>query len=215
MTSPTDSPHMLATFTRRRDADRAAGEVERQFPRTAVTVGAKDDALDAMTLGQRVEMDESLPMLGIGLIRGPLPRGALLWGLVGVVVGAAAAAPFSLIYDGRLLPRWQVALFFALAGALACSSATFVLGAARQAVNEGETTPEDPTAVVRVDVGPDQADPVLELLTDCGARQVRYLEHPVLRAPSSEFETPRGLPDARATSQGADPEHDAGLRSDL
>jgi hypothetical protein len=207
--------HVLATFTRRAEARAAAEQVARTFPDVAVRLGDTDDELDALVLGQRAEMDESMPAVSVGVMSGPQARGALVWGLVGLVAGALATVPVSLFVTAGDLPRWALGVFLALAGALGLSSATFVLGAARQAVKEGETTPEDPTAVVRVDADRERADEVIRVLVEAGARGARFVDAPVNRPPTSTVEAPRpmrGDPGARA-GEGSD--YDAGFSSDV
>jgi hypothetical protein len=207
--------HVLATFSRRVDARDAAARTERAFPGIHVRLGETDDALDALALGQRAEMDESMPAISVGIFSGPLARGALLWGLVGLVGGAALTVPLALFLDAGDMPRWQLALFLAMAGGLGVSSATFVLGAARQAVKEGETTPEDPTAVVRIDCPPEQADDLLRFLVGTGARHARFVDAPVSRLPSSQVEAPRPIRDDLKAKAGRGSDRDAGFRSDV
>jgi hypothetical protein len=215
---PTPDPfptHVLATFTRRRDAEDAMASAGRRFPHYDVRLGDKDDALDAMALGQQSELDESVPLLSVGVISGPFARGALIWGLVGLVLGALLTIPVAIFVDTDGIPRWVLVLAFAAAGALGLSSATFILGAGRQAVKEGETTAEDPTAVIRVDVDAEQADEVMNFFVEASARSVRLVEQHVDRPPSSELEEPRPLPDDRDTKHGAGVDYDAGFTSDV
>lgn len=178
-------------------------------------MGDKDDALDALARGQEAEIDESAAIISVGVVSGPNLRGALVWGIVGLVVGAALAVPFTLVVDDTGAPRWVFAVAFAAAGALGLSSATFLLGAGRQAVKEGETTPADPTAVVRVDTDADHADEVIELLIEESARRADFIAAPVGRPPSDDVEDPRSLPDDRDTTHGSGVEYDAGFRSDV
>jgi hypothetical protein len=207
--------HVLATFTRRAEAEAAVERTRAAFPGVPVRFGDTDDELDALALGQRAEMDESMPAVPVGVMSGPMARGALVWGLVGLVAGALLSLPVSALTDTGSWPRWQLAAFMALAGALGVSSAMFVLGAARQAVKEGETMPEDPTAVVRADCPPEQAGELIDLLTAQGARRARFVDAPVSRRPTAESEAPRSPHDDPAAHHGAGSDSDAGFRSDV
>jgi hypothetical protein len=207
--------HILATFTRRDEAVTAVQAAARAFPDAEVRLGDADDALDALALGQRAEMEDSMPAISVGVMSGPMARGALLWGLVGLVVGAVLTWPVSLVVTAGGLPRWQLAIFMAMAGALALSSATFVLGAARQAVKEGETVPEDPTAVVRMASRPEQAEDRLRFFVEAGARSARFVDAPVARPPTDTVEAPRPAPVDPTANHGEGSDHDAGFRSDV
>jgi hypothetical protein len=121
----------------------------------------------------------------------------------------------ALFIDAEGGARWALTAAFAFAGALAISSFTFVLGAGRQAIKEGETTPEDPTAIVRVDVARDAADPVMELFVDAGARSVRFVDAPVPRPATSEVEAPRPSRPEPRTGSAQRRESDAGFESDV
>ncbi len=207
--------HVLATFTRGRDARAAAEAARGRFPEGNARMGDKDDALDALALGQESEMDDSLVAIGPGLFTGPFARGALLGAVLGGIVGGLLVLPLVWLVDVEGTSRWVLAAAFVAAGALGVSSATFVLGAGRQAVKEGETTPEDPTAIVRVDADADGADEVVEFFVSRSARSARFVAAPVERPSSSMTEDPRPLPDDRDVSHGAGPELDAGFRSDV
>jgi hypothetical protein len=207
--------HVLATFTRRAEAAVAVERAAARFPDGNARLGDDDDALDALALGQEAEVGESTPILAAGIFTGPYARGALLWGAVGALVGAIVGVVLVLLMDAGDGPRWWLVGAFALAGALAVSSYTFVMGAGRQAIKEGETTPEDPTAVVRVDVRVADAQPVVELLGDAGARSVHLVDAPVPRRPTAEVERPRpSRPEPRSGSRQRD-ESDAGFRPDV
>jgi hypothetical protein len=208
------SERVLATFTRRDDAEAAARRA-RQALGGAVRVGDPDDGLDALALGQREEMNESMGAVSAGIVSGPMARGALVWGFVGLVAGALVALPLASVIDAGDLPRWQLTVFVALVGAFAGGTAGLVLGAGRQAVKEGETTPEDPTAVVGVDVPAGQADEAIRLFVEAGARSARQVEGPVSRPPSGQVEPPRPIPGDPARRAGAGTDTDAGFSADL
>jgi hypothetical protein len=163
--------HVLATFTRRADAEVAVERTRAAFPGVAARIGDTDDELDALALGQRAEMDDSMSAIPAGFMSGPMARGALVWGLVGL--------------------------------------------AARQAVKEGETVTEDPTAVVRADCPREQAGEIVELLIEQGARSARFVDAPVSRRPTSEVEAPRSPHDDPAAHHGDGSDSDAGFRSDV
>jgi hypothetical protein len=207
-------PRVLASFTRRSDASAAISGLASRFPDGDPRMGGTDDALDVLALGQEAEVSESMPVLSSGIFTGPFARGALIWGSVGIVIGALVGSGISFLLEPAGVSAWALAAACAFAGALAVSSATFVLGAGRQAVKEGATTPEDPTAVVRVDVGEHvDADEVLAFLVDAGARSARLVDHPVTRRPASDVEAPRPTP--RGPSAETKAESDAGFTSDV
>jgi hypothetical protein len=206
--------HVLATFTHRGEAEAAARRARQELG-GGVRIGDADDEIDALVLGQRAEMDESMGAVSAGVVSGPLARGALTWGPVGAVVGALATVPLALLIDAGDLPRWQVALFVALVGAFAGGTVGFVLGAGRQAVKEGETTPEDPTAVVRADVPTERAGEAIRLFVEAGARSTRLVDRPVSRPPTDDVESPRSVPEGTAERSGERADHDAGFPSDV
>jgi hypothetical protein len=207
--------HVLATYTRRVDAVAAARQARRALPDDAtIHVGDTEDVLDALALEQRSEMEGTMPAFSAGLLSGPLARGALLWGLIGLVGGAALTLPISFFVSAGDLPAWQLALYLGLAGALGLASATFVLGAARQAVKEGSTVPEDPTAVVRIETTPEHAEDVVKLLVETGARHTRVVDAPVSRVPSSQIEPPRRPRDDPSAPFTGHSDYNAGFGSD-
>jgi hypothetical protein len=207
--------HILATFTHRDEARVAADRARRELPGLVVHLGDTDDDLDAMALGQRAEMDESAPALPVGVVSGPLARGALVWGVVGLAVGALLTVPLALLIDTGELSRGRLILFLAMAGAFAGGTVAFVLGAGRQAVKEGATTPEDPTAVVRVDCPAERADEVIRFFAAAGARRAHFVDAPVSRPPTSEVERPRPIGDDAAAATGPGSDYDAGFTSDV
>src|SRR5436190_843122 len=85
-TAATVDPHALASITTRDDAEDAVRAVGRRFPDGRPRLGDANDALDALALSQEAEISESLPVVSTGLFTGPFARGALVWGVVGVVV---------------------------------------------------------------------------------------------------------------------------------
>ena len=205
--------HVLATFTRPPRAQEVARRAQGEFPDHHVRLGDVDDDLDALVLAQRAELDQSIPMISGGIFTGPQARGAIKWGLIGIVVGAVLAAPVALLVDAG--PVWLLALFFAMAGALGLSSATFVLGAAARAIKEGETTPLDPTAVVRVDTGADDARAIVKFMIEAGARRAWFVQGQVARAPTEELEAPRPLRTDPSITSGTGSDYDAGFPSDV
>jgi hypothetical protein len=118
-------------------------------------------------------------------------RGGLLWGVIGLVAGAVLALPMLLFVDWPENERGVFVISVAVIGALALSSATFIIGAVRRAQKEGEFTPEDPWAVIRVMPKKDQAQTVVDVLSESGARSVRAVHGPVARRGSGDVETPR------------------------
>jgi hypothetical protein len=205
--------HLLATFTHQSDALAAVDRAQRELPDADIHIGDTDDALDALVLGQRREMAESIPAPAGGLFSGPFARGALVWGVVGVIIGALMTAPVSLFVDAGDLSRARLALLMAIVGALGLGSAAFVLGAARQAIKEGATMPIDPTAVVRLD-GPGRAEDAIRVLREAGARNTRLVEGPIDRVPTSDVEAPHAFPGDPADWFGSRSDSDAGFRSD-
>jgi hypothetical protein len=205
------NPHVLATFTRRPEAEAALETVRRKFPDLPARPGDRDDELDALTLGQRAEMDADVPVVAVGFMSGAFARGALTGAVIGAVVGVVVAVPIALLAGSADTPRTQLALWFGLVGALAVGTVGAVLGAGRQAVREGETTPQDPTAVVRVDTPAEQAKPVIAALVEAGARSARYVDRPVPRRSGADVETPHGLPGATAPGSSDRSQSDAGF----
>lgn len=184
--------HILATFTRPSEADRAATRLRAELGDDLdVVVGEQEDALDALAINQRAEMGDSMMAPSAALWSGPMVRGGLLWGVIGLVVGAVLALPMLLLVDWPENERGVFVISVAAIGALALSSATFIIGAVRRAQKEGEFTPEDPWAVVRVTPGEGRFQAVADLLAEVGARSVRRVDGPVARRPSSDVETPR------------------------
>jgi hypothetical protein len=189
---------VIATFTRRATAERAAAKVRAELgPGLVVAVGEREDVLDALAVNQRAEIGDAAMAPSVGLWTGPMIRGGLLWGVVGLVAGAVLALPMLLLVDWPEDERWTFVLAVAAIGALALSSATFLIGAVRRAQKEGAFTPEDPWAVVRVEPREGQHAVVIAMLGEAGARSVRHLDGPVARRSSSDVETPRAASDDR------------------
>src|SRR5690606_17413300 len=113
---------LLATFTTRDEAGRAAQRLTHDFPDVEVTGGDQEDALDAVMINQRAETDESIVTASVGLWSGPMARGALVWGVVGLVVGALLALPLLLLFDFPDGQEWVFVAAVAVAGALGLSS---------------------------------------------------------------------------------------------
>jgi hypothetical protein len=208
-------PHVLATFSTRADALVAVQEAGRRLPDHEVALAGTDDALDALALGQRDEIDESVPMIAGGLFTGPFARGALVWGIVGFVAGAAFGALFGVFAEPGWASTWQLVLAFAFAGALGVSSATFIIGAGAQAVKEGETTPEDPTAVVRVELDGADPDPIVGVLAEIGARSTHVVDRPVPRPATDDVEAPRPVRPILGEGGEQKAQSDAGFEADL
>lgn len=183
---------ILATFTRRPEADMAATRLRDELGEDLdVVVGEQEDVLDALAINQRAEMGDSMMAPSAALWSGPMVRGALLWGVLGLIGGAVLAMPMLLLVDWPENERGVFVISVAVIGALATSAATFLIGAVRRAQKEGEFTPEDPWAVVRVTPQTDQQDRVAAVLADAGARSVRRVDGPVARRSSADVETPR------------------------
>ena len=124
-------------------------------------------------------------------------RGGLTGAAIGFVAGALLILPILLLVDW---PEDQSALFVItvmIIGGLATSACTFLVGMVRRAQREGEFTPEDPWAVVRVrpeDGGPwsdDMVQTVEAELAEVGARSIRRVTAPVARRSGDDVETPR------------------------
>lgn len=187
-----DQDTVIATFTRRPEADRAASRLRAELgDEVPVAVGEHDDVLDALAVNQRAELGDAAMAPSVSLWSGPMIRGGLTWGLAGLVLGAVLALPILLLVEWPDQERWTFVLAVAAAGALAASSATFLIGAVRRAQKEGEFTPEDPWAVVRVTPREGQVQVVIDILSGSGARSVRRLEGPVARRSAGDVETPR------------------------
>jgi hypothetical protein len=210
--------HVVATFARRPEAREALDQINERYPWAHARLGDTDDMLDAMVLSQRAEVAEGLPVQS-GVMSGPLARGALVWGSVGLVVGALIGLAAGLVVSSAGATLGGFIVFFALAGAIGASTVCAVLGAGRQAVKEGETTPEDPTAVVRADTDREHADELIAALSASGARRADFIEGPLPRPAAGDVETPHAPPrsrlarDERSTSNaGFEPDRRPGRR---
>lgn len=190
---------LMATFTRREEATDAAKALREAHPELDVAAGDQEDALDALALNQRVQMAEAAPVGPGGMWSGPMMRGALVGAAVGFVAGAILILPILALVDWPAGDRVLFAVVVAIAGGIALSSATVIIGMVRRAQREGEFTPEDPWAVVRVrstDGGPwseETVDIVSRELVESGARSVRRVSAPVQRPPTEDVETPRSF----------------------
>jgi hypothetical protein len=183
---------VIATFTRRPEADRAAARLRAEFgDGLELAVGEREDVLDALAVNQRAEVADAAMAPSAALWSGPMIRGALVWGVAGLVAGAVLALPMLALVDWPENERGVFVISVAVIGALALSSATFIIGAVRRAQKEGEFTPEDPWAVVRVTPPEGKAQMIIGVLTDAGARSVRRLDGPVARQRTDDVETPR------------------------
>lgn len=190
---------LIATFTRRDEADRAAARLRAEMPEAVLAVGEREDVLDALAVNQRAELGDpamsqtsatfSGPMLA--LWSGPMMRGAVVGAVLGFLVGAVLALPLLLLVDWPENERGVFVISVAVIGGLALSSATVIIGAVRRAQKEGEFTPEDPWAVVRVTPPQGGHDEVAALLGDAGARSIQRLQRPVQRHRTDDVETPR------------------------
>jgi hypothetical protein len=173
---------VLATFTDREAAHEAARHLRQSVPSATVRVGARDDVTLALQCSQQVEMNESVPMAPMGVVAGPFARGAIVWGLAGMVLGAALAIPIGLIVPTGAASRTGVLLGIVLAGAIAGAVALGVYGAGRQPVVEGAGGVPDPRAVVRIDLPDGESDDrgreqVDELMVRCHAVDVFHPRH--------------------------------------
>lgn len=211
------STTLIATFTRRDEAAGAAERVRAARPELEVVVGDQEDALDAMVLNQRAELGSEVAMGPSGPWSGPMARGGLVGAVVGFIVGAILALPLLLVVGWPENERGVFVLGVAVAGGLAVSSATVVIGMVRRAQREGEFTPEDPWAVVRVapssaEWTEGQLEDTTRELADSGARSVRTVHGPVARPATEDLETPRvstertSTDDWPASQRGANPE---------
>ena len=208
---------LIATFTRRDEAAGAADRVRAAVPELEVTVGDQEDALDAMVVNQRAELDSEIAMGPSGYFSGPMFRGGLVGAVVGFIAGAILAMPLLLVVDWPEDERGVFVIGVAVAGGLACSVCTALVGMVRRAQHEGEFTPEDPWAVVKVrpEGGAEwtkgQLETAQHTLAEMGARSVRTLTAPVARRSSEDVETPRvstersSTDDWPASQRGSDP----------
>jgi hypothetical protein len=116
---------VIATFTRRATAERAAAKVRAELGSDlVVAVGEREDVLDALAVNQRAEIGDAAMAPSVGFWTGPMIRGGLVWGVVGLLAGAVLALPMLLVVDLPEDERWTFVLSVAAIGALALSSAT-------------------------------------------------------------------------------------------
>ena len=188
---------LMATFTRREEAGGAAARLREAHPDLDVTVGDEEDALDALAINQRAEFDDAAVVPPSAMVSGPMMRGGLAGAAIGFVVGAIVILPILLLVDWPDGDRALFVITVAIIGGLATSTVTFLVGMVRRAQREGEFTPEDPWAVVRV--RPEGGRPwndemvrtVEEELAEGGARSIRRVTRPVARPSGDDVETPR------------------------
>jgi hypothetical protein len=204
---------VIATFTERDEAQAAARRLDAEGDDTIeVVLGDREDVLDALAVNQRAEIGDAAMAPSVSLWSGPMVRGALVWGVAGLVLGAALALPLLLVVGWPDDDRWLFVASVAAIGALGTSTVTFLVGAVRRAQKEGEFTPEDPWAVVKVRMPDERAAWVTEQLVEAGARSVRRLERAVRRPSSDDVETPRISHGPAATDHW--PASQRGARSD-
>lgn len=188
---------LMATFTRREEAGGAAARLRDAHPDLDVTVGDEQDALDALAINQRAELDDAAVVPPSSMVSGPMMRGGLTGAAIGFVVGAIAILPVLLLVDWPENDRGVFVITVAIVGGLAGSVVAFLVGMVRRAQREGEFTPEDPWAVVRVrpDRGRSWDDETVraveEELAEVGARSIRRVTAPVARPTGDDVETPR------------------------
>ena len=188
---------LMATFTRREEAGGAAARLREAHPDLDVTVGDEDDALDALAINQRAEFDDAAVVPPSAVVSGPMMRGGLVGAAVGFVVGAVLILPILLLVDWPENDRGVFVISVAIIGGLATAAVTFLVGMVRRAQREGEFTPEDPWAVVRVRTeggrpwNDDVVRTVEEELAEGGARSIRRVTGPVVRRSGDDVETPR------------------------
>ena len=65
---------VIATFTRRADADRAAARVRDELGDVTLAIGEREDVLDALAVNQRAEMGDAAMAPSAGLWSGPMIR---------------------------------------------------------------------------------------------------------------------------------------------
>ncbi len=188
---------LMATFTRREEAGGAATRLRAAHPDLDVRVGDEEDALDALAINQRAELDDAALVGPSAMVSGPMMRGGLVGAAIGFVVGAVLILPILLLVDWPENDRTLFVIVVAIIGGLATSAVTFLVGMVRRSQREGQFTPEDPWAVVRIRPehgGPwseDLVETVSAELAEQGARSVRRVTAPVARPAGDDVETPR------------------------
>ncbi|MDQ2678637.1 MAG: hypothetical protein M3Y51_07825 [Actinomycetota bacterium] len=188
---------LMATFTRREAAGGAATRLRDAHPDLDVTVGDEEDALDALAINQRAELDDAAVVGPSAMWSGPMMRGGVLGAVIGFVVGAILILPILLLVDWPEDNELMFVIIVAIIGGLATSAVTFLVGMVRRAQREGEFTPEDPWAVVRIRPehgaawNDDLVDTVEAELAEAGARSIRRVTAPVARRSGDDVETPR------------------------
>jgi hypothetical protein len=205
------TPRLLATFSTRTAAERAASRVRAVVRTSRVSIDEDDDRLDALIAGQRREMSE-LVVSGPVPMSGPEARGSFVWAFGGAAAGAVVGALIGALVRVDPAPQWVMVIAAALAGALAFGAAAFVYGGGHQPNVEGEVRSTAADVVVGVSASPRDVGTVQQLLVEAGAVDVvRGDLQPDRPADNIEVPPRRGRSEStRSASGGQAPESEAG-----
>jgi len=158
-----------------------------------ISVGDVDDRQHMVVHQQRSESDKTL-MSPVAIFTPAQAKGATLWGLIGIVVGAVVLGVVGLFVTLGDLERFMSVIVWAFIGALAFGSAGFVYGGGRQPEVDGEITKA--SAEVTIAVQPHDAEAarraieVIETSNPCDAEYETYRGDPVV----ATYEEAQGSP---------------------
>jgi len=154
-------------------AERTAARIERETGASAV-LGDPKDVVAALQLEQQRDTDDVAGGFSVGVVSGSQVRGAVFWGGIGLVVGAAIGALIGLIPMADLSVGSRV-LIWAIVGAFVGATPGFVFGGGRQPEIEGDMRDASHELTLAVhttnDADADRVDEVLdEADLEVGAR---------------------------------------------
>jgi hypothetical protein len=182
---------LRATFTTPADAEEATRRLrDRGVTPDDIVIDDADDRQHMLVRQQRQDI-EGAGQMPVDLVSPAQAKGALRWGLSGLVAGAVVIGAIGLFMNLGDFSRAASIGLFALVGAFAGASAGFVYGGGRQPELDGEM--HDPAADTTVGVSPSdvgQAAAAIEVIDSSAAVD-------------AEYETERGDPLAD-TREGGD-----------
>ena len=189
MSAAQESDRLLATFKDRSAADRAAERARQLVGEGAVRVGSTDDILDADSIGQDRQMNEVGSAFSGGVMTGAQARGAYTLGIGCALLGALLLAPLALVIDAGDVPKWALALAFALCGAMGFGAAGFVFGGGRQPEREGELRSTNNDVIIAIEVT-DGDNELEKMLVEAGAVDIVHADGSPSRTPTNQIESP-------------------------
>jgi hypothetical protein len=185
------APRLRATFTTPEDAEEATSRLrDRGVPADDIVVDDAGDRQHMLVRDQRRDV-EGAGQMPVDLVSPAQAKGALRYGLAGLVLGAVVVGALGLFMTLGEFPRMASIGLFALVGAFAGASAGFVYGGGRQPEVDGEL--HDQAADTTVGVAPPNVG--------VAAAAIEVIDSSA--AVDAEYETERGDPLAD-TEEGGD-----------